>query len=148
MCRRLANLIQGTAVFWRSNARQMVFLVLIAIFLPTALAGEAHDDWRINCMIRKDKFRYVLPQAMRNNDIDMWIVIDKGRGTEPLFRDFGIATSNGNGLFVFTDRGGPLPNPNSTSDISGPLTTEIRSSLRRDDLCQSHSKSISSTVSR
>ena len=80
-------------------------LLLFATVLPTALAGEAYDDWSINCMIRKDKFRYVLPQAMRNNDINMWIVIDKGRGTEPLFRDFGIATSNGNGLFVFTDRG-------------------------------------------
>ncbi len=80
-------------------------LLLFATVLPTALAGEAYDDWSINCMIRKDKFRYVLPQAMRSNDIDMWIVIDKGRGTEPLFRDFGIATSNGNGLFIFTDRG-------------------------------------------
>ena len=63
-------------------------LLLFATVLPTALAGEAYDDWSINCMIRKDKFRYVLPQAMRNNDINMWIVIDKGRGTEPLFPRF------------------------------------------------------------
>ena len=46
-------------------------LLLFATVLPTALAGEAYDDWSINCMIRKDKFRYVLPQAMRNNDINM-----------------------------------------------------------------------------
>ncbi len=57
-------------------------------------------------MIRHDKFDYVLPKAMRNNNIDMWITIDKGRGTEPLLQDFGDPISNGNGLFIFTDRGG------------------------------------------
>ncbi len=71
-----------------------------------AAAGHAKTDWEISCRIRSDKFDYVLPGAMRDNDIDMWIVIDKGRGTEPLFRDFGDPTSNGNGIFIFTDRGG------------------------------------------
>ena len=87
------------------SRRTTVISFSLLLMGASSFAGEAHDDWRINCMVRKDKFRYVLPQAMRRNDIDMWIVIDKGRGTEPLFRDLGIATSNGNGLFVFTDRG-------------------------------------------
>ena len=68
--------------------------------------ASAKTDWLISCKIRADKFDYVLPGAMRDNGIDMWIIIDKGRGTEPLFRDFGSATSNGRGLYVFTDRGG------------------------------------------
>jgi Xaa-Pro aminopeptidase len=66
----------------------------------------ARARWEINCTIRKDKFDFVLPQAMRANDVDVWIVIDRGRGTEPMARDFGISTINGQGFFVFIDRGG------------------------------------------
>lgn len=83
-----------------------VVLLLIHLAMSTANASSARTDWEIACNIRSDKFDFVLPDAMRDNAIDMWIVIDKGRGTEPLFRDFGDASSNGNGIFVFTDRGG------------------------------------------
>ena len=79
----------------------------IIIMIGLNLFGQsAQDDMEIANMIRSDKFNYVLPKAMRNNNIDMWIIIDRGRGTEPLFGDFGYATSNGNGIFIFTDRGG------------------------------------------
>ncbi|MDD9998911.1 MAG: M24 family metallopeptidase [Rhodospirillaceae bacterium] len=81
-------------------------LLLGQLAVATAGASTARTDWEIACNIRSDKFDYVLPDAMRDNGIDMWIVIDKGRGTEPLSRDFGDASSNGNGVFVFTDRGG------------------------------------------
>lgn len=81
-------------------------LIAICLLFFEELAGQARDQWEMSCLIRHDKFDYVLPKAMRNNNIDMWIIIDKGRGTEPLFRDFGEATSNGNGIIVFTDRGG------------------------------------------
>ena len=85
----------------------LAFLSFVTLFQGfDAQAQEAKDRWEITCMIRSDKFDYVLPKAMRNNNIDMWIVIDKGRGTEPLFQDFGEATSNGNGILIFTDRGG------------------------------------------
>ena len=81
-------------------------LIITGFLTFNTFAGEAYDNWEIACMIRSDKFDYVLPKAMRNNNIDMWIIIDKGRGTEPLFQDFGDATSNGNGILIFTDRGG------------------------------------------
>ena len=71
-----------------------------------AAPGDARSRWEISCMIRNDKFDYVLPGAMRRNDIDMWIVIDRGRGTQPMTRDFAVATVNGQGFFVFSDRGG------------------------------------------
>ena len=71
-----------------------------------AAPGEARSRWEISCMIRNDKFDYVLPGAMRRNNIDMWIVIDRGRGTQPMTRDFAVATVNGQGFFVFSDRGG------------------------------------------
>ena len=82
--------------------------VLAAALASTATAAPASsaepDDvrsrWETSCMIRHDKFDYVLPGAMRRNDIEMWIVIDRGRGTQPMTRDFGIATVNGQGFFI------------------------------------------------
>jgi len=82
-----------------------VFMLVLGITAFNLFAQSAQDEIEIANMIRSDKFNYVLPKAMRNNNIDMWIIIDRGRGTEPLFRDFGYATSNGNGIFIFTDRG-------------------------------------------
>ncbi len=66
----------------------------------------ARSRWEISCNIRKDKFDFVLPKAMRANNIDVWIVIDRGRGTQPMTMDFAISTINGQGFFVFIDRGG------------------------------------------
>jgi len=81
-------------------------MILTGVLALNSFGQNAAEDMAIANMIRSDKFNYVLPKAMRNNNIDMWIIIDKGRGTEPLFRDLGFATSNGNGIFIFTDRGG------------------------------------------
>ncbi len=83
-----------------------IFLIMVGLIIPNMYGRDAHDRWEITTMIQSDKFNYVLPKAMRNTNIDMWIIIDKGRGTEPLFQDLGYATSNGNGIFIFTDRGG------------------------------------------
>jgi len=86
--------------------RWTALMMMACLMIPKTFGRDAHDLWEIANMIRGDKFDYVLPKAMRNNKIDMWMIIDKGRGTEPLFQDFGEVTSNGNGIFVFTDRGG------------------------------------------
>ena len=67
---------------------------------------DSRSQWRVSCMIRHDKFDYVLPGAMRRNGIDMWVVTDRGRGTQPMARDFGIATVNGQIIYVFFDNGG------------------------------------------
>ena len=67
---------------------------------------EVYYDWELSCTARKDKFDFILPKVMRRHNIDMWIIIDKGHGAEPLYRDFGPATSYGNGIIIFTDRGG------------------------------------------
>lgn len=80
-------------------------LLSATVWSTSAFAGQALSDWQIACNIRSDKFDYVLPAAMRDNAFDMWIVIDKGRGTEPLAREFGDDSSNGNGIFVFFDNG-------------------------------------------
>lgn len=84
---------------------KIMSVVTFSLVLQNAVALEGEPEWAMSCKIRSDKFDYVLPEAMRANNIDMWIVIDKGRGTEPLARDFGSISSNGNGIIIFFDRG-------------------------------------------
>lgn len=90
-------------------ATALLIGLIAGLGLPFPIAAIADDSardlWEINCTIRKEKFDYVLPGAMRRNGIDMWIVIDRGRGTEPMARDFSIDTVNGQGTFVFFDPG-------------------------------------------
>ena len=62
-------------------------------------------QWEMSCIIRRDKFDLVLPTAMRRNGVDMWIVIDHGRGTEPLMLDLGIESAYGQGVYIFYDSG-------------------------------------------
>jgi len=50
-------------------------------------------------LIRGEKFDVALPQAMRDNDIDMWIHVI--RGENPLNFELG----DNSGVYIFTDRG-------------------------------------------
>lgn len=62
---------------------------------------NARTRWEMLNLIRKEKFRIVLPIAMRENEIDMWIHVMREGNSDPLTIDLG----GDNGYFVFTDRG-------------------------------------------
>jgi len=53
-------------------------------------------------VIRKEKFDYILPQLMRDNNIDMWIHVMREGNPDPI----GIDLGGSSGVFIFTDRGG------------------------------------------
>ena len=57
---------------------------------------------RMQQQIRKDRFDHVLPRAMRDNNVDMWIHVVRDRNPDPIARNLGGES----GVFVFTDRGG------------------------------------------
>jgi len=61
---------------------------------------EPDADVEFMNLIRLEKFRVILPQAMRDNKIDMWIHVK--RGEDPLSFELG----SNPGVFIFTDRGG------------------------------------------
>ena len=52
-------------------------VVLVALAVGASQAQEARRRWEMERQIRLDKFEQVLPRAMRNNGIDMWIVAVK-----------------------------------------------------------------------
>jgi Xaa-Pro aminopeptidase len=94
-------------VHWTS-----LFLALIALG-PGLQAGEtgsrreALRRFQMGCQIRSDKFNYVLPEAMRENKVDMWIVTLQEQAYDPLYEDLGRGyPSSMLGYYVFTDRGG------------------------------------------
>jgi len=86
----------------------MRFLLLFLITLLTATslsAQEAHRRWRKMNQIRQDKFDLVLPEVMRENEIDMWIVTNREGSFDPLYKDLGEGYVGSTGYYVFTDRG-------------------------------------------
>ena len=64
--------------------------------------NEARARWERLNVIRREKFDLVLPIAMRENHVDMWIHVMREGNPDPLVLDLGDDL----GYFVFTDRGG------------------------------------------
>ncbi|HSK08470.1 MAG TPA: hypothetical protein VK911_02760, partial [Vicinamibacterales bacterium] len=87
------------------TTRLLALLVAIALVGSAAEAQEARRRFETMRRIRLDKFALVLPQAMRENGIDMWIVAMKQNHPDPLWEDLGGGFIGATGYFVFTDRG-------------------------------------------
>lgn len=81
-------------------------LLLIGLSVVDGAAQEARRRWEMERQIRLDKFEQVLPRAMRDNGIDMWIVAVKENHYDPLWKDLGRGYVTGVGYYMFTDRGG------------------------------------------
>ena len=91
-------------------SRRPLAILAIALFVLASIAPahaqEARRRWERMAQIRRDKFDYVLPEAMRENDIDMWITVVKEGAPDPLTEDLGRGYVGSIGYYIFTDRGG------------------------------------------
>jgi Xaa-Pro aminopeptidase len=85
--------------------KKLLSLCLVVAVAVPAAAQEARRRWEMERQIRLDKFEQVLPKAMRDNGIDMWIVAVKENHYDPLWKDLGRGYVTGIGYYVFTDRG-------------------------------------------
>src|SRR4026209_2974207 len=85
--------------------RFLITLTVVLLQILPAYAQEARRRWELERQIRLDKFEQVLPRAMRDNGIDMWIVAVKENHYDPLWRDLGRGYVSGIGYYVFADRG-------------------------------------------
>lgn len=72
----------------------------------TRIKGEAQLRWERMNQIRQDKFDLVLPEVMRENNIEMWITVNREGYDDPLTEDFGRGYTGDWGYYIFTDRGG------------------------------------------
>jgi Xaa-Pro aminopeptidase len=90
------------------HARIVVTLIVVFLNLVTADAiasGEAQKRWERMNQIRQEKFDLVLPEVMRENNVDMWITVNREGFEDPLTEDFGKGYVGSYGYYVFTDRG-------------------------------------------
>lgn len=67
---------------------------------------EAKIRWDRMCQIRREKFDHILPEAMRENGVDMWIVAQKEGHDDPLAPLLGGGYTGSVGYYIFTDKGG------------------------------------------
>ena len=81
-------------------------LIFLLIHNTVLAAGEAQKRWERMNQIRQEKFDLVLPEAMRENGVDMWITVNREGFEDPLTEDFGRGYVGSYGYYVFTDRGG------------------------------------------
>jgi len=84
----------------------MLTLALVAVGGNAFASGEAQKRWERMNQIRLEKFDLVLPEVMRENDVDMWITVNREGFDDPLTDDFGRGYVGSYGYYVFTDRGG------------------------------------------
>lgn len=87
--------------------RNLIYsLTLVLMISPIMLqAQEARKRWERMGQIRRDKFDLVLPEVMRENAIDMWIVMMKEGHLDPLYEDLGRGYVGSVGYYIFTDLG-------------------------------------------
>ncbi|MEN3746383.1 M24 family metallopeptidase [Sphingomonas sp. HF-S3] len=83
----------------------LALLPLMAAALP-GQAQEAKRRWDEMCQIRKDKLDLILPEAMRENGIDMWIVASREGHDDPNAALLGGGYVGDVGYYLFTDRSG------------------------------------------
>ena len=80
-------------------------LVLLLVAGQARAGGEAQRRWELMNQIRQEKFDLILPEVMRENDVDMWITVNREGFDDPLTEDFGKGYVGSYGYYIFTDRG-------------------------------------------
>ncbi|MBO6574384.1 MAG: aminopeptidase P family protein [Rhodothermales bacterium] len=85
---------------------RLTLLLLAFLTVNDAIAQEARRRWEMMAEIRRDKFDLVLPEVMRENNVDMWITMNREGNDDPLWMDFGQGYTGSTSYYVFTDRGG------------------------------------------
>ena len=81
-------------------------VLLIALLVAQPGAGqEARARWERMCQIRAEKFDLVLPKAMHDNELDMWIVVMREGLLDPMWEALGWGYVGDWAYYVFTDRG-------------------------------------------
>ena len=84
---------------------RLLILFIPLFFTANAFGQEAFRRWRKMNQIRNDKFDLVLPEVMRENQIDMWIIMSREGNFDPLYPDLGEGYVASTGYYIFTDRG-------------------------------------------
>ncbi|MDH4253962.1 MAG: M24 family metallopeptidase [Gammaproteobacteria bacterium] len=89
-----------------SNLARLILILLLFAAHTAWPRGEAQKRWELMNQMRQEKFDLVLPGVMRENDVEMWITVNREGYDDPLTEDFGKGYVGSWGYYIFTDRGG------------------------------------------
>ncbi len=85
--------------------RILLILTSVIFILPAVNAQPgvhtARTGGEVIDLIRKEKLDLILPGAMRDNNVDMWIHVTRDGDRDPMFPEFGSTS----GYLIFTDLG-------------------------------------------
>lgn len=87
--------------------KSKVILFLLLVISTVTFSQESFRRWRIANQIRLDKFDLILPEVMRENKIDMWIIMNREGNFDPLYSFLGEGYVGHTGYYIFTDTGKP-----------------------------------------
>lgn len=85
-------------------------ILIASIFCSMVIqvtAQESFRRWRKTNQIRLDKYDLILPEVMRENKIDMWIIMSREGNFDPLYSEMGEGYVRHTGYYIFTDTGKP-----------------------------------------
>jgi Xaa-Pro aminopeptidase len=120
----------------------LVFLSFLILFQGfNAQAQEAKFRREIQQLIIKEKLATILPKAMRENNIDMWIIVNKYGRSDPLTAYLGGGGSPGDkyyqhqfvGYLIFTDRGGDMMERASIGESLLPTRGDLKKFVEERD---------------
>ncbi len=84
----------------RAGAALLISAWMFMFALP-ARAQEARARWERMCQIRAEKFDLVLPGAMKQNGVDVWIVVMREGDLDPLWEALGRGYVGGWAYYAF-----------------------------------------------
>jgi len=87
--------------------KKILVVMMVLLFAAETQAQESFRRWSKANQIRLDKYNLVLPEVMRENNIDMWIIMCREGNFDPLYGDMGEGYVGHNGYYIFTDVGKP-----------------------------------------
>ncbi len=87
--------------------KKIILTLCATVFLINLYSQESMRRWRKTNQIRLDKFDLILPEVMRENKIDMWIIMNREGNFDPLYAEMGEGYVGRNGYYIFTDTGTP-----------------------------------------
>ena len=88
----------------------LIWLFIFVAFVLDSSAQSSKQAYETMRLIRREKMDLILPGAMRDNNVDMWIHVVQSANKDPLALDLGgwfeFRAWDPIGYYIFTDRGG------------------------------------------
>ena len=101
------------------NSRVMIVLISVMFSVPVAISQPgvhtAKTGSEVLQLIRNEKRDLILPGAMRDNNVDMWIHVTRSGDQDPMFPEFGSTS----GYLIFTDLGDRIERASFNGSFGG-----------------------------